>query len=268
MEAFIARTTTEAGCVYYGWVREGDTLKCREAYVDGEAINEHLANVGECITAILADGVASLDSINIHGPADQLEIVKPGTEALGTKYFSTDGGFSKYTHRVPEHKEEAGGNGGESKASEAVERVREPSVMPSQNPATSCQIISHTAKGHVAYSIELRGVGAPWRAKEGASTKTSEGIAVNRHFKEFQQLHHVISRQAKVNKNIDSPPRMPDRGGAAMWVYRHSKKTIERRVARFNELLTYMITTPVIKEHEAVMAFLGLEFLGGEVTAA
>ena len=268
MEAFIARTTTEAGCVYYGWVREGDTLKCREAYVDGEAINEHLANVGECITAILADGVASLDSINIHGPADQLEIVKPGTEALGTKYFSTDGGFSKYTHRVPEHKEEAGGNGGESKASEAVERVREPSVLPSQNPATSCQIISHTAKGHVAYSIELRGVGAPWRAKEGASTKTSEGIAVNRHFKEFQQLHHVISRQAKVNKNIDSPPRMPDRGGAAMWVYRHSKKTIERRVARFNELLTYMITTPVIKEHEAVMAFLGLEFLGGEVTAA
>ena len=97
MEDFVARTKTEAGCVYYGWVREGNTLKCREAYVDGEAVNAHLANVGECIGAILAEGVAKLDSINIQGPAAQLEIVKPGTEALGTKYFATDGGFSKYT---------------------------------------------------------------------------------------------------------------------------------------------------------------------------
>ena len=97
MEDFIARTKTEAGCVYYGWVKEGNTLKCREAYVDGDAVNAHLANVGECIQAILAEGVAKLDSINIQGPAAQLEIVKPGTEALGTKYYATDGGFSKYT---------------------------------------------------------------------------------------------------------------------------------------------------------------------------
>ena len=44
----------------------------------------------------LADGVATLASINIQGPADQLDIVKPGTEALGTKYYATDGGFSAY----------------------------------------------------------------------------------------------------------------------------------------------------------------------------
>ena len=45
---------------------------------------------------LLADGVATLDSIEIHGPSDQLEIVKPGTEALGTKYFAIDSGFSKF----------------------------------------------------------------------------------------------------------------------------------------------------------------------------
>ena len=96
MEEFIAKTKAEAGCVYYGWVKEGNTLKCREMYVDGAAVGAHLENVGSCIESILGEGVASLDSIEIQGPADQLDIVKPGTEALGTKYYATDGGFSAY----------------------------------------------------------------------------------------------------------------------------------------------------------------------------
>ena len=50
----------------------------------------------DCIKVLLADGVATLDTIEIHGPSDQLEIVKPGTEALGTKYFAIDSGFSKF----------------------------------------------------------------------------------------------------------------------------------------------------------------------------
>ena len=99
MEEFIARTKSEPGCLYYGWVRDGNQLKCREGYQNGAAVNAHLENVGSCIQAILAEGVASLDSLNIHGPAAELEIVKPGTEALGTKYFATDGGFSKYVHQ-------------------------------------------------------------------------------------------------------------------------------------------------------------------------
>merc|ERR1719421_981941 len=97
MEDFVARTKNEAGCVYYGWVRDGDKLKCREMYVDGAAVNAHLENVGPAIQALLAPEIVSLDDINIQGPADQLEIVKPGTEALGTKYYCVDSGFSKYT---------------------------------------------------------------------------------------------------------------------------------------------------------------------------
>ena len=96
MAEFVTKTRSESGCLYYGWTLTGDKLKCREAYVDGNSVNEHLKNVGDCITALLADGVATLDSINIHGPADQLELVKPGTEALGTKYFVIESGFSKF----------------------------------------------------------------------------------------------------------------------------------------------------------------------------
>ena len=98
MEEFIARTKNEPGCLYYGWVRDGNQLKCREGYQNGAAINAHLENVGSCIRAILLRVWHRLVA-DIHGPAAELEIVKPGTEALGTKYFATDGGFSKYVHQ-------------------------------------------------------------------------------------------------------------------------------------------------------------------------
>jgi hypothetical protein len=64
--------------------------------VDGAAVNAHLANVGPCITAILEEGVATLDEIYIQCPASEVAVVKPGTEALGTAYFEVHSGFSKY----------------------------------------------------------------------------------------------------------------------------------------------------------------------------
>jgi quinol monooxygenase YgiN len=97
MQDFVEKTKTESGCVYYGWCRTGDKLKCREAYVDGAAINVHLENVGPCIQALLADGIATLDSIDIQCPSDQVGVVKPGTEALGTTYFEVHSGFTNMT---------------------------------------------------------------------------------------------------------------------------------------------------------------------------
>jgi len=97
MAEFVEATKRESGCVYYGWTIAGDKLFCREAYVDGAAVNAHLANVGEFIGKILAEGVCKLDHIHIHGPADQLEIVKPGTKDLGTVYYGIHSGFSRYS---------------------------------------------------------------------------------------------------------------------------------------------------------------------------
>jgi dienelactone hydrolase/quinol monooxygenase YgiN len=101
MEDFVVKTKTEAGCVYYGWTRVGDQLKCRESYVDGAAVNAHLENVGACIGAILAEGVATLDEIFIQCPESEVAVVKPGTESLGTAYFEVHSGFSKYTLATP-----------------------------------------------------------------------------------------------------------------------------------------------------------------------
>ena len=95
MDELIQKAATETGCVYYGMSQAGDKLFVREAYVDGDAMNAHLENVGPCIEKILA-GPASLDEISIHGPAEELEKVKPGTEALGATYFIQGSGFQNY----------------------------------------------------------------------------------------------------------------------------------------------------------------------------
>ena len=84
MAEFVKRTATEDGMIYYGWDINGDTLYCREAYLDGAAVKKHLENVGSCIGELLAEGVAKLDKIAIHGPAAELEKVKPSFEKLGT----------------------------------------------------------------------------------------------------------------------------------------------------------------------------------------
>ena len=97
MKRFVEATkNNETGCIYYGWTICGDKLFCREAYVDGAAANAHLKNVGSLIGEILADGVAKLDSIEIHGDAKELDLVKPGTKDLGTKYFEVHSGFSRH----------------------------------------------------------------------------------------------------------------------------------------------------------------------------
>ena len=83
MAEFIQRTSKETGMIYYGWDISGDKLYCREAYRDADAALVHLDNVGSSITDLLAEGVAKMDSISIHGPAAELEKLKPSTESFG-----------------------------------------------------------------------------------------------------------------------------------------------------------------------------------------
>ena len=154
MEKFIARTKNEPGCLYYGWVRDGNQLKCREGYQNGAAVNANLENVGSCIQAILAEGVASLDSLNIHGPAAELEAVKPGTEALGTKYFATDGGFSKYVPGV---------------GKPVVDAARIPAISPDEFvPYTVCSI-------HPTFTVHDWEKAKPIMEDFISRTKTEEG---------------------------------------------------------------------------------------------
>ena len=85
MEDYLACARTEtSGCMYCGWSISGDQLFCRVAHVDGVAVLDHLQNVGECLDKLLAAGVATLDEISLHGPADELTTCKAAIDAMGS----------------------------------------------------------------------------------------------------------------------------------------------------------------------------------------
>jgi quinol monooxygenase YgiN len=99
LDEFVEVTKTETGVLYYGFVanKETDTLVAREAYVDGDAMNEHLENVGSLIGKLL-DGPAELVSSHVQGPEEEIVKVKPGLDPLGSTYTYVDS--SGFTNMV------------------------------------------------------------------------------------------------------------------------------------------------------------------------
>lgn len=96
MAEFVEKTAQEKDVIYYGWTKSGDKLFCREAYYSGEGVLAHLDNVGPCVDALLAEGVATLDKIELHGPMGQVQMCKEKMNAFGTVYYNVDSGFQKF----------------------------------------------------------------------------------------------------------------------------------------------------------------------------
>jgi quinol monooxygenase YgiN len=92
-------TKSEKGCVYYGFTlnKEDNLLICREAYVDGAALNIHLGNAVKVLGPAIEGGLIKIESMIITGPEDQLAIAKEAGDALGAVYQETLVGFSRFT---------------------------------------------------------------------------------------------------------------------------------------------------------------------------
>jgi quinol monooxygenase YgiN len=77
----------------------GTTASCRESYGDADGVLAHLNNVGEPLGAAIkeGDGPATILRLELHGPKDQLEKLKPTFDPLGTVYFETGWGFRNAT---------------------------------------------------------------------------------------------------------------------------------------------------------------------------
>jgi len=95
MADFVERTKKEDGCVYYGWTKVGDKLFCREAYNDAAGVLAHLENVGPCVGQLL-EACATLDKIELHGPAEELDKCKAAMDGFGTAYWEIHSGFQNY----------------------------------------------------------------------------------------------------------------------------------------------------------------------------
>ena len=88
---FVSKTSSEQGCLYYGFSFADHQAFCREGYVNADAALIHLDNVGAEIQEALQ--YAEIERLEIHGNADQLEILKEKVASLNPVLFTLEQGF-------------------------------------------------------------------------------------------------------------------------------------------------------------------------------
>lgn len=91
--AFIERTSTEPGCLYYDFTLNGDQVLCREAYIDGDAALNHLGNVDDLLKKALS--IADLVRLEVHGPAAELDKMRGPLAGLNPAWFVHQAGLAK-----------------------------------------------------------------------------------------------------------------------------------------------------------------------------
>jgi len=90
-DKMVAKTSTEKGCINYGFSFSGTTAFCRESYVNARAALQHLDNIGELLTEALQ--LADLDRLEFHGTAEQLKILEEAVSPFNPVLFTVEKGF-------------------------------------------------------------------------------------------------------------------------------------------------------------------------------
>jgi len=92
-EQFVAKTSEETECLYYGFSFDGDQVHCREGYEDAEALLIHLVSVGPLIDEALK--IAEIARLEIHGPAEELAKLREPLAYLSPQFFVLEYGFRR-----------------------------------------------------------------------------------------------------------------------------------------------------------------------------
>lgn len=82
---FIEKTSSESGCVYYGFTICDDVIFCREGYINGESVLAHLENVGELLGKGLE--ISEIVRFEIHGPESELDKLREPLAHLNADFF-------------------------------------------------------------------------------------------------------------------------------------------------------------------------------------
>ena len=85
---FIAATSQETKCLYYGFTFNGHDVHCREAYEGAEGLLAHLDNVG----AILGEALqyAEITRLEVHAAEDELAKLRQPLAALNATFFALE----------------------------------------------------------------------------------------------------------------------------------------------------------------------------------
>jgi quinol monooxygenase YgiN len=92
-EQFVEKSSTEKGCLYYGFSFDGDAVHCREGYRDADAALEHLTNVGALLTQLL--NITDLVRLEIHGIESELAKLHGPLAQMKPQYFVLECGFRR-----------------------------------------------------------------------------------------------------------------------------------------------------------------------------
>jgi hypothetical protein len=92
-EQFVAKTSAEPQCLYYGFSFNGNEVFCREGYVGAEGLLAHLENVGALLAEALKLGeVARLE---IHGVEEELAKLRGPMAGMNPAFFALEYGFRR-----------------------------------------------------------------------------------------------------------------------------------------------------------------------------
>jgi len=92
-EQFVARSSTEPKCLYYGFSFNGSEAYCREGYEDAEGLLAHLNNVGDLLQRALE--MAEIVRLEIHGPEEELQKLYQPLAQYNPQYFLLEYGFRR-----------------------------------------------------------------------------------------------------------------------------------------------------------------------------
>ena len=92
-EQMVERTKSEDDVGFYGFSFSGQRAHCREGYASAAGILKHLENVDALLQQALK--IASLDLLEIHGPAAELDALREPLKGLNPTFFTMETGFRR-----------------------------------------------------------------------------------------------------------------------------------------------------------------------------
>jgi len=93
MDAFVERTSSEAGVLFYSFTVCREIVFCREAYIGGEGALAHLENVDDLLKAALE--ISELVRLEVHGAAAELDKMREPLKDLPVEWFVLQTGLVK-----------------------------------------------------------------------------------------------------------------------------------------------------------------------------
>ena len=92
-EAFVEKTKTEPGCMFYAFSFDGDEAHCREGYADADAVLQHLDNIGALLQEALK--ISDITRLEVHAPESEVAKLRDPLSGLNPQFFTLATGFRR-----------------------------------------------------------------------------------------------------------------------------------------------------------------------------